>query len=217
MSLQRFDTSTRMSQIVIHNDTIYLAGQVGDPSGNITEQTQTITVSDNTAPTFTAPADIEIFTDASCNYDATVTQTGDVTDEADNCSTDLEATYVDAIADGDCANESIITRTWSLTDECDNTTTLVQTITIQDDVDPVLVGVPSDVTVECDGAGNQVALNEWLANNGGATATDGCTTGLTWTNNFTSLSDDCGETGTATVIVTVFPGSAFLYTTSTVD
>jgi enamine deaminase RidA (YjgF/YER057c/UK114 family) len=31
-----------MSQINIHNDTIYLAGQVGDPSGNITEQTQTM-------------------------------------------------------------------------------------------------------------------------------------------------------------------------------
>jgi enamine deaminase RidA (YjgF/YER057c/UK114 family) len=28
-----------MSQMVIHNETIYLAGQVGDPTGDIVEQT----------------------------------------------------------------------------------------------------------------------------------------------------------------------------------
>lgn len=42
MTLLRFDTSPRMSQINIHNDTIYLAGQVGDPSGDITEQTRSM-------------------------------------------------------------------------------------------------------------------------------------------------------------------------------
>lgn len=31
MSIERIDTNTRMSQIVIHGDTIYLAGQVGEP------------------------------------------------------------------------------------------------------------------------------------------------------------------------------------------
>ena len=55
-------------------------------------QTQTITVVDNEVPTFTRPADIEIFTDATCSYDASVAITGDVTDEADNCSTGIEAT-----------------------------------------------------------------------------------------------------------------------------
>ena len=46
-----------------------------------------------------------------------------------------------------------------------------------------------------DSNGNE--LENWLAANGGATATDGCTNNLTWTNNFdeVGLSDDCGATG----------------------
>jgi enamine deaminase RidA (YjgF/YER057c/UK114 family) len=42
MALQRFETNSRMSQMVIHNETIYLAGQVGDPSGDIAEQTRSM-------------------------------------------------------------------------------------------------------------------------------------------------------------------------------
>jgi hypothetical protein len=57
------------------------------------------------------------------------------------------------------------------------------------------------MTVECDGAGNSADLNGWLANNGGATATDVCG-GVTWTNDFAGLSDDCGATGAATVTFT---------------
>lgn len=42
MTIQRFKTTTRMSQMVIHNETIYLAGQVGDPAGDIAEQTRSM-------------------------------------------------------------------------------------------------------------------------------------------------------------------------------
>jgi enamine deaminase RidA (YjgF/YER057c/UK114 family) len=42
MTLQRFETNARMSQMVIHNETIYLAGQVGDPSADIAEQTRSM-------------------------------------------------------------------------------------------------------------------------------------------------------------------------------
>ncbi len=37
----RKHTKTRMSQIVIHNDTIYLAGQVGNLGDSVAEQTNT--------------------------------------------------------------------------------------------------------------------------------------------------------------------------------
>ncbi len=47
------------------------------------------TISDNTAPIFTAPSNIIIFKDADCNYDASTGITGDVTDEADNCDNTL--------------------------------------------------------------------------------------------------------------------------------
>ena len=41
MTITRIDTSPRMSQAVIHGDTIYLAGQVGEPGQDIAEQTRT--------------------------------------------------------------------------------------------------------------------------------------------------------------------------------
>ena len=38
--ITRIDTGPRMSQAVIHNGTIYLAGQVGTPGASVTQQTQ---------------------------------------------------------------------------------------------------------------------------------------------------------------------------------
>ncbi len=43
MSITRHHTGTRMSQIVIHGDTVYLAGQVADdPGADIAVQTQQV-------------------------------------------------------------------------------------------------------------------------------------------------------------------------------
>lgn len=42
MSITRQQTNKRMSQIVIHNGTIYLAGQVGTPGESVAQQTQAI-------------------------------------------------------------------------------------------------------------------------------------------------------------------------------
>ncbi len=43
MSITRMETGARMSRIVIHNDTLYLCGQVAaDASAGIKEQTQTM-------------------------------------------------------------------------------------------------------------------------------------------------------------------------------
>ena len=39
--ITRIKTGNRMSQIVIHNDTIYLAGQVGNTEDGVAEQTKT--------------------------------------------------------------------------------------------------------------------------------------------------------------------------------
>lgn len=40
MSITRHHTNQRMSQIVIHNDVVYLAGQVGTLDDSVAEQTQ---------------------------------------------------------------------------------------------------------------------------------------------------------------------------------
>lgn len=42
MSITRLHSGKRMSEIVIHGDTIYLAGQVGNPGEDATQQTKTI-------------------------------------------------------------------------------------------------------------------------------------------------------------------------------
>ncbi len=169
-----------------------------DDCNNTTTLVQTITVVDTTAPTFTVPADLTI----ECDQDENdLTLTGDVTDEDDNCDTTLDATYSDSVTAGSCANESVITRTWSLTDDCNNTTTLVQTITVVDTTNPIITRAASDQTVQCDGNGNTTELQLWLDTNAGAEATDNCGD-VTWTNNFTGLTTDCGNAGFALVTFT---------------
>ena len=172
-----------------------------DECGNITSFDQTINVVDTTAPTFTVPADITI----ECDQDASdVTLTGDVTDEADNCSIDLEATFTDATADGDCPSASVITRTWTLEDECGNITSIDQTINVVDTTDPTFT-VPADITIECDLDASDVTLTgdvtdeaDNCSSNLEATFTDATADGecpsdsvitRTWT-----LEDECGNT-----------------------
>jgi enamine deaminase RidA (YjgF/YER057c/UK114 family) len=42
MTITRIDTGPRMSEAVVHSDTIYLAGQIGAPGENVTVQTQAV-------------------------------------------------------------------------------------------------------------------------------------------------------------------------------
>jgi len=48
----------------------------------------------------------------------------------------------------------------------------------------------------------EAALAAWLANHGGATASDLCSSDITWSNDFHGLSNGCGATGSATVTFT---------------
>jgi len=42
MTITRLHTGPRMSQAVIHGDTVYLAGQVGEPGGDVAQQTRDV-------------------------------------------------------------------------------------------------------------------------------------------------------------------------------
>ena len=187
-----------------------------DDCGNTTTHDQIIRVEDNTAPTFTVPADITIYKDATCNYDANVSITGDVTDEADNCDTSLDATFTDAVAPGLCEGEEIITRTWTLTDDCGNPTTHIQIITVRDTTPPTFT-VPADITIYKDatcGYDANVTITGDVTDEADncdtsldATFTDVVVAGScegeqiitrTWT-----LTDDCGNTTTHDQIITV--------------
>ncbi len=168
-----------------------------DDCGNTTTQEQTITVEDNTAPTFTVPGDITIYKDENCNYDAAVGITGDVTDEADNCDATLDATFSDAVADGTCEGEQIITRTWSLTDDCGNTTTHTQTITVEDNTPPA--AVCQEITVDLDALGMASITADML--NGGSS--DNCTADVDLIFTANQLDFTCANVGLNTVTLTV--------------
>ena len=200
-----------------------------DVCGNAaTPQVQTITVIDNIAPTFTAPADITIYKDANCNYNASVAVTGDVTDEADNCSTGLNATFtdVDVTPATACEGMVVIERTWHLVDNCGNAAAdQVQTITVEDNTAPTFTA-PVDITIYKDAACNYDAS---VAVTGDVTdEADNCSTGLnaTYTDNDVtpatacegttviarrwSLVDDCGNVApvqvqTITVVDNIAP------------
>ncbi|MGB1619282.1 MAG: T9SS type A sorting domain-containing protein, partial [Flavobacteriales bacterium] len=91
--------------------------------------------------------------------------------------------------------------------------TTTATFTIEDTTNPSIDTAADDETVECDGAGNTAALNAWLADNGGAEASDACG-GVTWSNNYTALSDDCGATGSAMVTFTATDDCGNMSTTT---
>ncbi|MAT53783.1 MAG: hypothetical protein CMN32_04835 [Saprospirales bacterium] len=128
-----------------HSRTYY----VQDECGNITAYTQYFVLSDTTMPTFTVPADITI----PCTDDIhDLSITGDVTDEWDNCTENLQATYVDNynFLNG-CAG--YILRTWSLIDRCGNMVTKVQRITVFNPNDNDDDGVPDPFDLDDDNDG----------------------------------------------------------------
>jgi enamine deaminase RidA (YjgF/YER057c/UK114 family) len=45
MTIRRIEAGPRMSQAVIHGNTVYLAGQVGSPGKSVTEQTKAVLAS----------------------------------------------------------------------------------------------------------------------------------------------------------------------------
>ena len=171
--------------------TITRTWTVTDNCGNTTTDSQTLSVQDNTDPVLVGvPADATVECDA-IPAAATVTAT-------DNCDPTLTVAFneVAAVVEG-CGT---ITRTWTVTDNCGNTTTDSQTLSVQDNTDPVLVGVPADATVECDAipaAATVTATDNCdptltVAFNEVAAVVEGCgTITRTWT-----VTDNCGNTTT---------------------
>ena len=96
-----------------------------------------------------------------------------------------------------------------------NSSTTSATFTIEDTTDPSIDTPAADQTVECDGAGNTVAFNAWLAAKGGAVASDVCNS-VTWTNDYVvgNWVTDCGNAQHVTVIFTATDDCGELSTTS---
>ncbi|MBK6344766.1 MAG: HYR domain-containing protein [Bacteroidales bacterium] len=165
-----------------------------DACGNTATASATFTIEDTNAPEFTTtPADLTVECDGNGNTAALENWLNNVA-AADQCGEVTISNNFQSLSDL-CGSTGSAMVTWTATDACGNTATASATFTIEDTNAPEFTTTPSDLTVECDGNGNTAALENWLNN---VAAADQCGE-VTISNNFQSLSDLCGSTGSAMV------------------
>ena len=125
--------------------------------------TFTITVTDDEAPTISTVEDITVSNDAgSCN--AVVTWT--VPTDADNCAV---TSFTSTHNSGDTFEVGTTTVTYTAEDEAGNETTMSFTVTVNDDEDPSISGMPADIT-QANDEGDCGAMVTWAV----PTADDNC-------------------------------------------
>jgi uncharacterized repeat protein (TIGR01451 family) len=136
-----------------------------DAAGNFSTAVQTITVSDPTAPTVSAPADLTL----QCASDVPPAAASQAT-ASDNCGAPtVTVSETNNGGAGSAASPLVITRTYTATDAAGNTASDSQTITVSDTTAPTL-SVPADIVVGND-AGSCSALVNFPV-----TAADNCGT-----------------------------------------
>ena len=115
---------------------------------------QLINIDDTTIPSFTAPTDITIYMDVSCDFDSTTTATGMATSVLDNCTMPISATYSDIADLSGCNGTGTINRVWSLVDDCGNmAANQMQIITVSDTLAPTFTP-PANITIALDNSCN---------------------------------------------------------------
>ena len=186
---------------------------VTDDCGNSINVTQAITAIDNTVPTASNPAPINV----QCIADLPAPDVTVVTDEADNCDGSPAVAWVSDMNNGGAgcaADPYLVTRTYSVTDDCGNSINVTQTITAIDNTVPTasnpapinvqcIADVPApDVTVVTDEADNcdGSPAVAWVSdmNNGGA----GCAADPYLVTRTYSVTDDCGNSINVTQTIT---------------
>ncbi|MCB0781366.1 MAG: hypothetical protein KDC03_17890, partial [Flavobacteriales bacterium] len=113
-----------------------------DDCGNTASSTQVITVQDLVPPQLMGvPQD-------------TALQCHEVSAPAnvwafDACDPNVSVLFSEQHTPGQCAGVHTIVRTWTATDDCGNSSVAVQLIEVVDTTAPTFIGVPVDITVEC--------------------------------------------------------------------
>ena len=187
------DTLYNDADVILLVGTTTVTWTAIDVNGNISTATQDVTVEDVELPTITAPTDVTVSADAICQ--ATGVILGSSVSN-DNCTVtsvtnDAPATFT--------LGTTIVT--WTVTDASGNVNTDTQNVTVIDDIDPLIIGLPTDITVNND-VGNCSAIVSWTA----PTTTDNCAgssisqiSGITNGNAF--------PVGTSTVVYEALDGS----------
>ena len=125
---------------------------VTDINGNTATATQLVTVTDDEAPSITAPADATASADAGSCEAATVDL--GTPETADNCTGELTVEN-DAPASFPVGETTV---TWTVTDINGNTATATQTVTVTDDGAPSITA-PADATASTDAGSCEAAVD----------------------------------------------------------
>ncbi len=144
-----------------------------DGCGNITTATQVITVVDTEAPVLVGvPAAMQINCEDAIPGDPGVTAT-------DNCTDPQTVTFTPGtlVSAPNCSVGGTITHTWSADDGCGNITTETQVITVVDEEDPLILGCPNDLVINCGEADIETSISTWVGTSLasiGSMSTDNC-------------------------------------------
>ncbi len=114
-----------------------------DNCGNADSLSQQITVLDTSPPMIIGESP-----DTTISCDALIPNT--VLTATDNCDTDVDLIMTEVQINGFCDDEYTLFRAWTAVDNCGNESKRFQTINVQDTIKPILLDIPSDITVECD-------------------------------------------------------------------
>ncbi|WP_449389516.1 T9SS type B sorting domain-containing protein [Draconibacterium sediminis] len=201
----------KTDEICANSYTLIRTWTATDDCGNETSFTQTVTVSDNTAPTFneTLPT-VEITAECDAIVEAVVLTA------SDNCDTDVPVVFEEIKTDEICANSYTLIRTWTATDDCGNETSFTQTVTVSDNTAPEVTC--NDITVQLD-ANGVATISVDDINAGTTDACSGIDTMFISQETFfcgnvgenvvtLTAIDECGNEATCTAIVTVEEGEA---------
>ncbi len=192
--------------------TIQRTWTVTDPCLNAVSKTQTITVVDTIPPTAVFPADITV----DCASVGNINITGVPTMLDDNCDTLAFYTQLpDTLVTGACDHSYLLKRPWLVQDACGNSITGLQIITVTDNIRPVVTTQAQNQSIVCDDAVDADAtFSTWVANHGGAIASDNCTS----TGDLSWLAYNAGTTTNATLAAPNCANpTAGIYRTRTVD
>lgn len=148
--LTEFSTQTSDSSCTDFSYTLTRVWTIADQCGNMTIDSQVITVVDDLAPTFEAPAD----TTLDCSSAGLPDEAGEPANVADNCAPSLLVTFADSIADLLCPQNVQIFRTWYVEDPCGNIDSALQVITLVDTLAPSFVPPTDTVFLQCDQTGD---------------------------------------------------------------
>ena len=174
---------------------------IEDGAGNTSSCSFNVIVQDCEAPTITC-SDITF----DCGAEDVAQWTADIAATGlDNCNMNAELiTTSQLITDlSSCGGTLNQVYLFTVTDEANNSSQCSGVITTTDTTAPDIITQATDVVLECSTSNFAPILIAWLANNGGAVASDDCSEPLVWTNDFGgSLNETCGVVGETMVVFT---------------